>query len=472
MIYDRISHQQKIVFAFLFVFFLITALLAYFSTGTYESGDSIQHYLIARYSFKHPELFLDHWGKPVFTLPASLFAQFGFFGICLFNIICATATGFIAYKIADLLLVKRAWLAPVFVLFAPIYYVTLVSGLTEPLFGLVLLSGIWLCLKQKYLTAGVIISFLPFIRTEGFFLLPLFAVVFIAQRKYTGCLWLLFGTILYSVIGYFHYHKLFWIWTENPYKDAAAVYGRGSLFRFVGKNEFILGTPLVVLFVLGVISYLKNIKNFLLADIVLIPGIFFTYLAAHSIYLWQGMGSLGLIRVLAGVTPLAGLVALRGLTISGEFLAGIKALNNFPVIKPLSLVLLIGLITWMPFKQHQFPRALGYEDKVVKDAADWMKQNKAIAQKYYYQYPYLSVFLNIDPFDNDHYIPLWSMRAETVPTGSLVIWDTHYGPNESKTPINTLTENPNFELLNTFKADPADVPGDKELFEVYIFKRK
>lgn len=470
---DNQISQKKIALLFLSVFFLVTSLLAWFSVGTYESGDSIQHYLIARYSFEHPELFFDHWGKPLFTLLASSFSQFGFFGICLFNITCATVTGLVAYKTANLIEPRRSWLAPVFVLFAPIYYVTLISGLTEPLFSLVLITGVYFCLKQKILIAGIIVSFLPFVRTEGFLLLPLFALVFVTQRKYTLCLLLFTGTIIYSVAGWFHYHTLFWIWSENPYKGAEDIYGRGSLFHFIGKNEFILGTPLVILFALGIINYVMSKRKPSLAELLLIPGIFFIYLAAHSVFWWKGLySSLGLIRVMAGVTPLAGLLALKGVNSVMEFLSRIRLLNKFHFLQTTILSIIIALIIWMPFKQHQFPRSLGYEDKVVKQAADWIKQDLPAASMYCYQYPYLSVFLNFDPFDRNHYTPLWSMQAENLPAGSIVIWDSHYSPNEAKLPLSRLNENSSFELLYTFKADPDKTPADKELFEVFVFKKK
>jgi len=470
---DNYISQKKIALLFLSIFFLVTSLLAWFSTGTYESGDSIQHYLIARYSFEHPELFFDHWGKPLFTLLASSFAQFGFFGICLFNITCATATGLVAYKTANLIEPRRSWLAPVFVLFAPIYYVTLISGLTEPLFALVLITGVYFCLRQKFLIAGVIVSFLPFVRTEGFLLLPMFALVFVTQRKYSLCLVLLTGTIIYSVAGWFHYHSLFWIWNENPYKGAEDIYGRGSLFHFIGKNEFILGTPLVILFVLGIFRYVIPKRNFSLNELLLVPGIFFIYLAAHSVFWWKGLySSLGLIRVIAGVTPLAGLLALKGTNTLMEFLSRIKLLNKFPFLQTTVLSIIIALIIWMPFKQHQFPRSLGYEDEVVKQAANCIEKDFTVAPMYCYQYPYLSVFLNLDPFDRNRYTPLWSMQAENLPAGSIVIWDSHFSPNEAKLPLNTLNENSNFELLTSFKADPAKTPANKEIFEVFVFKKK
>ena len=66
------------------------------SDGLLEGGDSIQHYQIARYSWSDPELLLHHWGKPLFTLFASPFAQLGHWGMSLFNACCVLATAWAA----------------------------------------------------------------------------------------------------------------------------------------------------------------------------------------------------------------------------------------------------------------------------------------------------------------------------------------------------------------------------------------
>src|ERR1700751_4484090 len=81
------------VFCGLVVLFIYFSTLAYLSKGSHGGGDCYAHYKIAHYAFKYPRLFLDLWGKPVFTLLSSPFAQFGFIGIKIFNILCALASG-------------------------------------------------------------------------------------------------------------------------------------------------------------------------------------------------------------------------------------------------------------------------------------------------------------------------------------------------------------------------------------------
>ena len=66
--------------------------------GLLEMGDGVQHYQIARFSWRHPELFLDLWGKPLFTLLASPFAQFGHTGVVVFNTVVAVISGLIGVR--------------------------------------------------------------------------------------------------------------------------------------------------------------------------------------------------------------------------------------------------------------------------------------------------------------------------------------------------------------------------------------
>src|SRR5689334_6797728 len=59
------------------------------STGTEGGHDTYMHYLFAKYAFKHPEHLLHQWAKPVFTLIAAPFCQFGLTGLIVFNILLA-----------------------------------------------------------------------------------------------------------------------------------------------------------------------------------------------------------------------------------------------------------------------------------------------------------------------------------------------------------------------------------------------
>ncbi len=66
-----ISSNKNFVFAFFAVVFVVITIIAFLSDGAIGGGDHYVHYRMARYSWQHPEYFLDLWGKPVFSIQTS-----------------------------------------------------------------------------------------------------------------------------------------------------------------------------------------------------------------------------------------------------------------------------------------------------------------------------------------------------------------------------------------------------------------
>ena len=127
---------------------LVLIVLQLLSTGVSGETDSICHYQFARYAFTHPEFFLHHWGKPLYTILSAPLAQFGFTGTIAFNLFCGLLTSWFAYLIARRLEYRHAWVGIVFTVFTPGYLFTMYSGLTEILFSLVLIAAIYLFEKN------------------------------------------------------------------------------------------------------------------------------------------------------------------------------------------------------------------------------------------------------------------------------------------------------------------------------------
>ena len=97
---DILRRTNKLAAITLVVYGIILIYCAFASESTYGGGDSWLHYQMARYAPKHPHLFLDQWGKPLYTTLASIPSQFGFIGIKIFNIGCALVTAFLAFRMA------------------------------------------------------------------------------------------------------------------------------------------------------------------------------------------------------------------------------------------------------------------------------------------------------------------------------------------------------------------------------------
>ncbi|MFD1470811.1 hypothetical protein ACFQ48_21490 [Hymenobacter caeli] len=149
----------------------LSVAVAFRTKSTYDSGDSVQHYLFAHYAFAHPLNLLDSWAKPLFTLLAAGPAQAGFIGMKLFQCGVVAASVWCAFVVARALRLPAPELAVLFAYAMPGYFIIQFSGLTEPLFGLVLVAAVALAMADRPAWSAALVSWLPFVRSEGFILL-------------------------------------------------------------------------------------------------------------------------------------------------------------------------------------------------------------------------------------------------------------------------------------------------------------
>ena len=190
-------HAQLLVAVLL----AISVVMAFITKGTYDSGDSIKHYLFARYAFDYPLNYFDSWAKPLFTLLASGPAQAGFLGMKLFQCAVVAASAWCAYVMARALRLPMPELAVLFAYAAPDYFIIQFSGLTEPLFGLVLVGAVALAVTNRPGWSAALISFLPFVRSEGFILIGVWVVYLAWRRQWRSLPLVVLGYALFSLVG-------------------------------------------------------------------------------------------------------------------------------------------------------------------------------------------------------------------------------------------------------------------------------
>lgn len=420
---------NKFVRPFFAAALILMIVLAFVSDGIFDTGDGILHYQIARWSWKHPELFLHHWGKPVYTLLCSPFAQAGYKGAVIFNIMCHIGAAWLAWRIADRMKLPYAFLAGPLVVFAPVSWGVAQSGLTEPLFALTLMSGIYFITAGRYTVAACLISLLPFVRTEGFVLAPLFGIFFILRKEYLAMSLLASGTLLYSIIGTFAvHHDFLWVLHQNPYRGEE-MYGHGPLLHFVNNNEFIFGWALTALIALGLISVFFRNKlepRHSITEITLIFGCFVLFFAAHSLFWWKGIvGSLGLLRVMACIVPCGVLVGLRGLQLL------VRAYQNYRVAVTLTLAFTVITTIFNTFRQHNLILKADISQQTIQQVCTNIRNLKLDNRKIYYGHPLVTHYLDKDPFDMTQCFEMWGIRQDpNLQKGAIVIWDSHFGPQQ------------------------------------------
>jgi hypothetical protein len=454
------------------IFYVIMALT---TLTDYGGADSYWHYFITHYAFQRPGLFLDHWGKPLFTALSSPFAYyFGFLGLQLFNVMISISSAYIAWRLCRKLNFQFSWVSIILTLFAPIYFILVASGLTEILFSLVLIMAVYMFFTDKYVFSAIIISFIPFARNEGIIFIPLFALALVYHKKWLPLLFLATGFVFYGIIGYFYYHDFFWLITKSPYHGAKDIYGSGSLWHFVKSYREIFGKGLTWLMILGIIGYVLPFfrkwkrSSLPVTEILLIIMPVALYFAAHSYLWWKGLGgSAGLTRVIAGIIPLASVLGVRGLNLLAPLINRTKA-TRFVII-----LLICCYIVYDPFDLYKIPFPPGNEEKVFNKVYNWIEKEKPIENKLWVLHPYLVFKLDMDPYDGKTVglnFPMIDELTKDTHPGDLMIWDSHFGPNEGHVPLDSFMNNKYFEIKAYFPSDESFYNQDNP-YEIYVFRR-
>ena len=179
----KVQNKKFTIYAFLALSFFFFFILILTTQNSFGGGDSIQHYSMAHWGWKYPKLLFDHWGKPIFTILISPFAQIGINGARIYNLLLGFGTAIVIWQIAQILKFKNSTISIFFVLFTPIYFILIFTPLTEVSFSFFLALSILVFFKKKYYLSAIILSFLPLIRTEGIVLLPLFILAYFFRKK-------------------------------------------------------------------------------------------------------------------------------------------------------------------------------------------------------------------------------------------------------------------------------------------------
>ncbi len=419
------------LFGLLSTYAVILIFSIFFFDGTGDSGDSIMHYLFAKFAPKHPMLYFNHWAKPLFVLLASPFAQFRFTGIKIFNSIVSLFTLFFTYKTAQKLNINNAFISTIILFCSPLYFVLTFSGLTEPLFGLVLIISIYLLLIERTIIACILISFHPFVRSEGLIIIGIFGLYLLIKKEWKLIPLLLCGHLVYSIIGFLVHGDLLWVFNKIPYAHLSSLYGDGKLFHFVSQMNYVVGIPIYVLLGLGIVSIVLSIlkKEINLELLVLILFGFLSFFVAHSLFWYLGIfGSMGLKRVLVGILPLTSIISLIGFNFLTETFIQEKSKIKLGLQSLIILYIIIFPLTPNPAAiKWDVEMKLSKDQQLAHEVANFITQQNLSNQRFVFAHPYLSEVLNIDYFDNNQSVLLSQHFRNQLKKGDIIIWDDWFG---------------------------------------------
>lgn len=392
---------------------------------SFDNADGIMHYLIARYAHLHPELFLDQWGKPFYTIMAWPFAQFGLKGVMLMNIFLSVGSMILAYSICKSLEIKFPWISVIILSVSTSYFTLMYSGLTEHAFSFILVLSVFLLLKNKWLVGSLVLSTLPFFRQEGYFMIAALLPFYFYHRKIKYIPLLSIAFIIIATIGAIVYKNVLWIAGANPY-GFSKIYGSGTWWTFFNHLYYNFGLINLIFFVLGLIvlfffMFKKRISNHThLFLLVFLP--FFVFFSSHVIFWYFGIfQSLGLSRVLNCVAPLFAIIAALGFS---------KPIERIPpVINKIMILCLTLIVITYPLNPpnpssitKQFQRKYSELELQIRDLAPYLKSRYPHAF-IYYEHPMVAYYWEIDPFDHDQCDHLQAINQVDLKPGALVIWE-------------------------------------------------
>lgn len=433
---------------------LLDILAIQFSQSTFDSGDSVLHYLHARQALRYPHYFLEHWSKPLFVLLAAIPASFGFWGMKLFNSICVLGATWFAFKLLE----KRtelAWMVFPFSLAAPEYFLSQASGLTEPLFSTLLMASLYAWDQKKFPLSLIIASFLPFVRSEGWFVLPFFAAMALFSENRKSALWLITGHLIYGVAGWLADGDFLWMFHENPYQGIEVKYGSGHWSHYLLQTPFLLGIPLTLLLVSGMFKPFRQLKSFSLkslfsVDFMFIYGITLAFYVAHSIFWHFGwFHSFGLKRVFIAVIPLMIIIAVYGM----EWI--IQSISNLRLKRAFTAVC-AAVVMVFPFTPNQtgydLPATFQLEpsQKLIGKVAEWYRHSPYKDLRIAYGNHYFAMILKKDMDNPNEVVPIGKVLNGQIPRSTIIFWDNYFAESDQGVSIDKM-EQAQYPLLHVYK---------------------
>lgn len=310
---------------------LAASMLPYFLLLAFNRGGSDQdaaiHAIFAL--FPSADRILTIWARPLFAAPYVIPAQLGgYLAMRITTMVICAAAAWITYLVARRVGLRWAWLAIPLVLLQPALLTVGTDTMTEPIFVLVLATGLLALVHHRTLTAAAILSFLPLARPEGPFILLVLAAVWLAaarrDRRYLVAIlllglgmvvWLLACIVVTGNAGYL----LSLPWPEHTVQ-VPTMFTRQQVTHYVRRWPHIIGLGLFPLWLVGLRPSWRQplLRLCVLMTLVL--------LAVHTLlYSAATMGSLGLDRYLATLAPAVALVAVAGAGLLATYMRSRRA---------------------------------------------------------------------------------------------------------------------------------------------------
>jgi len=386
------------------------------------------HYLFAKWAWKHHELFVGVWSRPLYTLLYSIPALAGYRAARLFTVLICLAIGWQTWRMAADLKIERAPLAIAFVWLQPSFFLFCADNMTEPVFALTFIIALRLHHRGRFRAGMLVASLLILARPEGLFLGLLWGIWVIANQglKFAINLPLL-------AVGSFIWWATAWLITGDPlfiknnwppnWPLTGTVYGAAGLLAYPIRLPEITGLLLVVPFLYGLVSSLKLREYFTLTSTFLLIFILHTILRAYGL-----LGSAGYPRYMIAISPAIAIITLTGWNrIASSF-------SRLP--GKISICSAVVIIAFSAFGNFLYADGAEWsrDARAISDAYQWFRNHPQPITRLIWSEPYACILFDRDPWENPVFTGNRDDNLELLrnsPSGTVAVWDLRVGPKSN-----------------------------------------
>jgi hypothetical protein len=401
--------------------------------------DTNYHFLEARTAWSTPSLFVNVWGRPLYTAFYALPALLGFTAARFFAVGIGVAIAWQTWRLACDLRLERAWLVIPLLLGQPVFFELFSDLLTEPLFALVFVVALRRHLRGRLSSGMLAASLLPLARPEGVFLCLLWGVWVVTKntnptaslqasvyrkliRTIASTLILAVGVFIWWLAAMCITRDPLFILHNWPSTWHQGVYGRGTLFSYSQRASEFLGILLATPFVIGLWCKMRARTWIPVTTSFLLLFLLHTVFRAYGLF-----GEAGYPRYMVSVSPAIAVLTLQGWN---TIALRIEKWPRFASDMLGSTALGVSLVPNF-FYLDSFPSAR--DPIAIREMSEWVHEHPEPYKRLFWSNAQMCIVSGLTLKESPS---LSSSSRETnlallrdAPSGTLVFWDDHFGPD-------------------------------------------
>jgi len=503
----------------IFIFIIPLLIIVYYLLSKYSIGfyqdDEIAQYLNMIDFWGNPFAILGNNPKPGYKIFMVLPALISYDAVLIVNSTFSALAVYFTYRLLKLHNLKYAFAGAFLLAVQPTFFDLSFRSYSEIFTALLVVFFLILYKKEKYFLSGLICGYIYTVRQEIAIFCVFLAVIFIYKKQFISVISVAVFPVIYNLLGFLKTGDILFIISEM--KSVAGLnYQSQGLLHYFKVYIFIIGPVSFSLFLMGFFGFfadLKNSKDYIKKYIIFYI-LFVTIFAVQLLTMINDGPNPGNWRYLLHISPVAIFFATLSLNqlkdekfrkysyvmlgflifITLIFLSketdGFRLLDEPNYLKATIIAVMLLLFISVPSKSAVYylnrlavfililavlyliidykPKELSAENQTVQKSAEFVESLNLSDVNILSNHALFKFFYKDYKKNPSVFKPLNDSILKTVPKGSIIIWDTHYGYRpEFKSDLKPENfNNENFKFLTQLNSNDP-----RYRFSIIIFEK-